>query len=1290
MLSLAKLRVGQEAYQLSGVAESLDAYYTGAGEAAGEWIGGGSARLGLHGEVAPADLRAVLAGIRPGTGGLSPNGEVIRPSKRRVPGFDATFKAPKSASVLYAVSDDPRVQGAVIAAGNHALREAVAWLEREAIEVQRGSHNTAWVERKRAELAAAGEDPNAVGPRRLKTSGVVAATFRHRTSRAGDPLLHWHTLVANLVEGTDGKWSAFAHPDLYRHARAAGEIFQASFRAELTRTLGVEWRPGRHVPEIAGIPQRLLDGFSKRRAEIEGWIAATGAPSDPAGQQAAVLATRRAKHERETDGERLDAGWKREATTAGWGPEQAEQLLAGLTPRQPMTVEDTWRLNACGVDEHGQPEEYELLVRPEEWIGHLLRTELTVASTTFTDTDVATAVARRLGDGATVATIDRITARVVASPHVLVVDDGERRRYTSREMHGVEQRFAAAVARRTGIGPVDGSAAVADRPTLGADQAAAVERLCSATGTVSVLIGPAGTGKTFTLDTVRDAFEHAGWRVIGAGPSARAAQELTAGAGIASRTLHSLVGDVADRRESFDSSTLLVVDEAGMADIRTLEQAVTTVVAAGGRVLLVGDQHQMPAVGAGGGFAFAAERAPDVAELTVNRRQREEWEQQALAALRCGSVADAVGAYVDHGRVLVAGDAETMITAAIQRWSAALDAGLRPVLLAGSNDLVDLLNQAAIDVLAARGLLPDQHAAYGDGRYRVGERVTLRRNSTGELTSGGDRVDVANGQLGTIVAVDGGQLTVRLDRRPDVDVVLDDRYLARGGHVSHGYALSTHRAQGGTWDLSITVGLDGLYREAAYTDLSRGIAENWLIVTDPDLARLQTEAANDLDRHDTGIDPDTPSDIVDELVERLDTSRAKHLAHHIDPAHGRVDELARTVALADLETGLANARRAVRIANAEHGVDGSQLVHTLSTIDDTARHLAAGVRVRAQDRHNVGTVQHVDDANGTAHVLFVAADRHRSSVRNLPWEQLTIIDRNAPDRTLTGEAAASVQRIRDDAADRLGNWSATVTAHGASPDDLDILPRDPGAARRRQQSAGERTTRLADPPRRPPPRRRSRRRRLARCGHRHRRLARPPPHRHRRARNPAGQPGRPPHLATRPSAQPRHPRLAATHRPSRVQLADDPQSSRARQPPRSPRRHPRHRAPRRSLDHRRRPLRAARAHRHRRDPQHRDRRPTRAPRLDPRVLAPRRRTPRDHHQPRTAPLGTSPAAAARQRRPDTHRRQARRRDRHRPAVARRRGDRARPRPVNDPPVRRPRRLARRCRRASRHLRDHHS
>ena len=260
VLSIAKLRVGQEAYQLSGVAESLDAYYTGAGEAEGVWFGGGAARLGLDGQVQPDDLRAVLAGCRPGAGGLTPNGEPLRSHPRRVPGFDLTFKVPKSASVLYAVSDDPRVQGVIVDAGEVAIREAIGWLEREAIEVQRGSHNQAWLARQ--------SDPSA-GPRRLGTHGVVVAGFRHRTSRAGDPLLHWHCLVANLVEGTDGKWSAFAHPDLYRYARLAPPLTVVQLQRRVPRTN--QRHPGLRVtlePSSDAVQQLPVEHSSERVSAV--------------------------------------------------------------------------------------------------------------------------------------------------------------------------------------------------------------------------------------------------------------------------------------------------------------------------------------------------------------------------------------------------------------------------------------------------------------------------------------------------------------------------------------------------------------------------------------------------------------------------------------------------------------------------------------------------------------------------------------------------------------------------------------------------------------------------------------------------------------------------------------------------------------------------------------------------------------------------------------------------------------------------------------------------------------
>ena len=254
-----KLRVGAEAYYLGQVAEGLDDYYTGSGELPGRWVGNAVAALGLSGTVSGEDLRAVLAGLNPGTG-QSPNGDRLQAWKGRVPGFDLTFSAPKSVSVLYALGD-PLVRGQIVEALDAAVDDAVGWLEREACFVRRGSNNRAAYRG-----AAAG-----FGTRRLPGGGFVAAGFRHRTSRAGDPQLHTHVLIANMTRGPDGRWSALDGQAIYRSRRAAGAIYDAAVRHQLTARLGVDWTlNARGDGEVAGIPKRVLTLFSKRRTRDRG------------------------------------------------------------------------------------------------------------------------------------------------------------------------------------------------------------------------------------------------------------------------------------------------------------------------------------------------------------------------------------------------------------------------------------------------------------------------------------------------------------------------------------------------------------------------------------------------------------------------------------------------------------------------------------------------------------------------------------------------------------------------------------------------------------------------------------------------------------------------------------------------------------------------------------------------------------------------------------------------------------------------------------------------------------
>ena len=708
---------------------------------------------------------------------------------------------------------------------------------------------------------------------------------------------------------------------------------------------------------------------------------------------------------------------------------------------------EVWRLAAVGFDEVGGVDHYERTVEPEEWIADLLRRELTQTSTTFTRFELTEAVAARIGTGATVATIDRVVARVLASDQVIAVHEPDtpaprgRARYTSRDMLAVEQRLLAAFTATNTNRPLPADiaeSAIAERVTIGTDQAAEVRTLCAATGPVAVLVGPAGTGKTFTLDTVRDAYECAGYQVIGAAPSARAAIELHTGANIPSRTLHSLLAAWERGHEHPTADTVVVIDEAGMTDVRLLERSINLVRAVGGRVVLVGDHHQLPEIDAGGGFSAATTRTSTVAELTVNRRQHALWEQDALANLRAGNITIAVRAYLDHDRVAVADDRQQMVDIAIDRWQQARVDGRHVVLLAGTNELVDVLNEAARRQLVDNGeLAADLDGHYGHRGYRIGERIVLRRNSDRARTLDAQHVTVANGQTGTVTGIGDGALSVILDNHNSI-ITLDETYLAHGGRVDHAYALTTTRAQGGTWEQAITVGLDGLYREAAYVDMSRGQHTNLLVITRPEAEQIDLLARDPLERHDQhGIPLPTeePGNIDDELVDTFERSRAKHLAHTIDPHVTTVAALAQRP-LDQLEARLNLCRHIERLANDHIGVDATELRHAIATASRTATHAAIGQTVKALDRHNIGTIIGLDDTAGEVLVGFLSADG-KSAERSLAWQEVEILDPHATPRVLPDSAWTRLAQLHQAADATLTNWTNYLTENGITPGEAD-------------------------------------------------------------------------------------------------------------------------------------------------------------------------------------------------------------------------------------------------------------
>ncbi len=878
MLSISPIRDCQGRhgvrYYLEVVANSRDDYYAGRGEAPGIWLGGGAAALGLAGTVDAGQYLAVMQGRVPdGEGHL-----LERSAGRKVLGWDLTFSSPKSLSLLWAIGD-VEVSTAIRRAHDKAVAETVAWLEGAVARARRGHGGTTLHD----------------------VEGLVAAGFCHRTSRAGDPQLHTHVVVANAVKSVeDHRWTGLDSRGLYSMQTAAGSIYQSALRAELA-PLGLRWavRPD-GLGESADIDHRLLRVFSTQRKRIEAELSTRDLTSAKAANVAAHR-VRPAKDPRlaSTSDETLRMLWQTRLESFDLGCRLAR--AADVT-------------GALGRDNHGPTSRVELTRVLQVLAGATVAADeprrpcrlLTLRASTLTRAQIIRAVATAV-DLSPAEVADAVD-RLLCAPEVIPVLAGagkgtrpEARRFTTSDLLEVEQALAdQALSRRgqrCGLVPATVVAAVeAARPDLGHDQRAALRRLLDAGHGVEVLAAPAGCGKTFLLDAARDGWQRAGYRVIGASLAALAAAQLEAGAAIPATTVHRLLADL-DRPETggLGSDTVVVIDEAAVVGSRMLSRLAHHAARAGAKLVLCGDQHQLPEIDAGGGFRLLAERLGAIT-LTDNRRQQSAWEVEALSQLRDGSVAAAVTAYTAAGRVTIATTAQASRDAMVEHWWDRIAAGTDPaeVLLVAPTraDADDLGARAQARMLAQRRL-GRLAATTPAGALYVGDRVIATRNDR--------RLGVKNGERGTIIsaAADGG-LVVGLDRNDQL--TLPASYVAE--HLRQGYGLTAHRAQGLTVEHALLLGTDTLYRELGYSALSRGKHTNAIYLTD---------TADPEDRR--------PADPIDELVERLSVSRAQapatdslpHLPDLGDAEQARAAWLERTHLAAQLHAD----------ADANAAVDGS-------------------------------------------------------------------------------------------------------------------------------------------------------------------------------------------------------------------------------------------------------------------------------------------------------------------------------------------------------------------------------
>ncbi|HEX3362564.1 MAG TPA: MobF family relaxase [Solirubrobacterales bacterium] len=776
MLSIGKLGAGQERYYTERVAEGAEDYYSGRGEAEGYWLGSAAVDLGLDGKVDPEGLTAMLTGRHPASG--EPLGLRHVAGRGPVPGFDLTFSAPKSVSLTWALGGDGA--GAEVAAAQRAsVAAALDYMQRQASWTRRGHGGHEFV----------------------RGNGFLAAAYLHRSSRAGDPQLHTHVLVANATRGPDGRWTRLYHPAIYDHAKTAGYIYEANLRWELTRRLGVRWQEVTNgIAEIEGFDPDHLRAFSTRRAEI---LAATAPDASARARQVAAFDTRRAK-DRDIGEESLRERWRAKAEEIGLDRE---------------TIRRTF--------DPGRE------VAPSRVAGSTLADSLTSHASHFDRRDAVQAVADQLPAGAPAAEVEEIADAFLALDSVIAVGETAKgRRFTTERIWEIERDALAAAREMAASGDhgvvdeVSVARVLAARSTIKPDQRVMVERLTTSGEQLVVVVGEAGTGKTFATVAAAEAWADAGLGLRVAAPTWRAANVLRS-EGLDPTSVARLLVELDKGRRPLPRGSVLLVDEAGMVDSATLARLIDHARAADAKLVLVGDPAQLGEIEAGGLFGSIVSRTePVVLDQVI--RHNHDLDRDGARRIREGRGAEAVEVYRSAERVVVCEDHEARREEMVRDWWRSFSEGEDALMVAKRNAEVARLNALAREVMRSEGRLGEVEIEVGEARFAVGDQVITRVND--------HRAQIYNRERWRVAATDAGGVElhgVDTDRRVTIGAEYLDRENPSDGApaLQHAYAATTYQAQGSTVDRAYVMADPSMDRQELYVAASRSRDETFFYAT---------------------------------------------------------------------------------------------------------------------------------------------------------------------------------------------------------------------------------------------------------------------------------------------------------------------------------------------------------------------------------------------------------------------------------------------------------------------------
>ena len=782
---------------------------------ASAWAGKGAEALNLTGPIDAEIFKAILEGKVPAGPQLGRPGQDGAVTHR--PGRDLTFSAPKSVSLAALAGGD----GRVVEAHDRAVRRTLAWVEGNAAETRL-------------------KDPATSQMVRAGGQKTVAATFRHDTSRNLDPQLHTHAVLANMVQGGDGKWRTMANEPLYRRQKLIGMVYRSELAGGLAKLgYGIEKTHADGRFEIAGVPRKVIEAFSTRRAEIEAAMAERGlgdTSANPRLAERAALMTR--SHKREVDKEALRENWQKQAAELGFAADkvktQAHERLgktivlperdtATALPAERQAVKDT---DHARVDDGKDPANDVKESAPDpaaaavDWaVAHLAEREAVFSRTGL----LAAALAWMPGTVSVEAADKAIVAlegegRLHCAPALMSGDGmttdkalaGERE--TIHLMRGGQDR--SPVVMRSWM-----ASARLHKGPLTAGQKQAVKLILSSKDRVIGVQGYAGTGKTTMLRRAHALAGKNGYRMIGLAPSASAVKTLGSEAGIESETLQLFLarnaGVAAGRLTAKGArelraayrKTVLVVDEGSLASTiqaRDLLRIANTLRIP--RVVLVGDEKQLDAVDAGKPFAQLQRAGMKTAVMDEIMRQRDPGLKAAVEASLAGEIGKA---FDKLGSNVAEVKADNIAGAVAARWfKLSSQERENTGVMAPSHELRLAINGHIRERLEREGTIR--------GPAFEGERLVSRGYTNAEKSL------AANYAPGDVVAFHRSYKRLGVEKG-------DERRVAAVDHVNHTVMLEGAGGETASWKPNQVAGRHGgaeVYR-AESIELRQGDRIRW-------------------------------------------------------------------------------------------------------------------------------------------------------------------------------------------------------------------------------------------------------------------------------------------------------------------------------------------------------------------------------------------------------------------------------------------------------------------------------